>query len=84
MPVNAFSAAQQAQPQQQPSTSSNVMVPPELKYLGRMLEGYQHFLSLRKASYTLVEGFPLNKRDDEDCPQSNFGTSKKICKIEVF
>uniref|UniRef100_A0A914GTI8 Nuclear receptor domain-containing protein n=1 Tax=Globodera rostochiensis TaxID=31243 RepID=A0A914GTI8_GLORO len=70
-----------AQLQQQQCTSSAVAV--ELKYLRRMLDGYHHFLSLRKASYTLVDGFPLSRRDNEDCPQSNFGTSKKICKIEA-
>ncbi|KAL3115604.1 hypothetical protein niasHT_014281 [Heterodera trifolii] len=69
-----------AQPQQQCPASAEAV---ELKYLRRMLEGYQHFLSLRKASYTLVDGFPLSRRDNEDCPQSNFGTSKKICKIEA-
>ncbi|KAL3123931.1 hypothetical protein niasHT_001761 [Heterodera trifolii] len=69
-----------AQPQQQCPASAEAV---ELKYLRRMLEGYQHFLSLRKASYTLVDGFPLSRHDNEDCPQSNFGTSKKICKIEA-
>uniref|UniRef100_A0A183C5A6 Nuclear receptor domain-containing protein n=1 Tax=Globodera pallida TaxID=36090 RepID=A0A183C5A6_GLOPA len=67
--------------QQQPCTSSAVVV--EFKYLRSMLDGYHHFLALRKASYTLVDGFPLARRDNEDSPQSNFGTSKKICKIEA-
>jgi len=53
-----------------------------MKCLSRMLEGYHHFVSLRKASYTLVEGLPYFKNSDE-IPQSNFGTSKKICKIEA-
>jgi hypothetical protein len=30
----------------------------EMKILGRMLEGYHHFISLRKASYTLIEDGP--------------------------
>uniref|UniRef100_A0A914GSX9 Nuclear receptor domain-containing protein n=1 Tax=Globodera rostochiensis TaxID=31243 RepID=A0A914GSX9_GLORO len=71
----------QQQQQQQPCTSSAGAV--ELKYLRSMLDGYHHFLALRKASYTLVDGFPLARRDNEDSPQSNFGTSKKICKIEA-
>ncbi|KAI3411144.1 Ligand-binding domain of nuclear hormone receptor [Globodera pallida] len=73
--------AHQLQQQQQPCTSSAGAV--EFKYLRSMLDGYHHFLALRKASYTLVDGFPLARRDNEDSPQSNFGTSKKICKIEA-
>uniref|UniRef100_A0A914GPB8 Uncharacterized protein n=1 Tax=Globodera rostochiensis TaxID=31243 RepID=A0A914GPB8_GLORO len=71
----------QVQQQQQPCTSSAGAV--ELKYLRSMLEGYHSFLSLRKASYTLVDGFPLCRRDNEESPQSSFGTSKMICKIEA-
>ncbi|KAH7709585.1 Protein NHR-33 [Aphelenchoides avenae] len=57
---------------------------PEMKYLSKMLEGYHHFLSLRKASYTLIEECPMFKnRSAHEIPQSNFGTSKKICKIEA-
>jgi hypothetical protein len=50
--------------------------------LSKMLEGYHHFLSLRKASYTLIEDVPMF-RNRAEIPQSNFGTSKKICKIEA-
>lgn len=53
-----------------------------MKILGRMLEGYHHFISLRKASYTLIEDGPRFSAKNE-IPQSNYGTSKKICKIEA-
>lgn len=67
-----------------------------MKILGRMLEGYHHFVSLRKASYTLIEDGPRFAKDVshitlklvfiidvKQIPQSNYGTSKKICKIEA-
>ena len=44
---------------------------PEMKYLSKMLQGYKHFLSLRKASITFVEDIP-KFRDKNEIPQSNF------------
>ncbi|KAI1695977.1 ligand-binding domain of nuclear hormone receptor domain-containing protein [Ditylenchus destructor] len=48
--------------------------PKEMKYLSRMLEGYQNFVSLREASYKLFqESLPIQ---ENDISQSNFAASK--------
>jgi len=66
---------------------SNGYIPPqltEMKVLRRMVEGYQNFLSLRRASYTLVDVVPRFVNGDPDSiPMSNYGTSKKICRVEA-
>jgi len=55
-----------------------------MKVLRRMVEGYQNFLSLRRASYTLVDVVPRFVNGDPDSiPMSNYGTSKKICRVEA-
>lgn len=49
-----------------------------------MVDGYQTFLSLRRASYTLVDIVPRFVHGDPDSiPMSNYGTSKKICRVEA-
>uniref|UniRef100_A0A914EKR9 Uncharacterized protein n=1 Tax=Acrobeloides nanus TaxID=290746 RepID=A0A914EKR9_9BILA len=55
----------------------------EMRVLAKMVEGYQNFLSLRKAGYALVDDIPRFRREDGDIPISNFGRSKQICKIEA-
>lgn len=66
---------------------TNGYVPPqitEMHVLRRMVEGYQNFLSLRRASYTLVDVIPRFVNGDPDSiPMSNYGTSKKICRVEA-
>uniref|UniRef100_A0AC34QTZ8 Uncharacterized protein n=1 Tax=Panagrolaimus sp. JU765 TaxID=591449 RepID=A0AC34QTZ8_9BILA len=66
---------------------TNGYVPPqitEMRVLRRMVEGYQNFLSLRRASYTLVDVVPRFVNGDPDSiPMSNYGTSKKICRVEA-
>jgi hypothetical protein len=55
-----------------------------MKVLQKMVEGYRNFLSLRRASYTLVDVIPRFSTGDPDTiPQSNYGTSKKSCRIEA-
>lgn len=71
---------------------------PEMKYLSKMLQGYKHFLSLRKASITFVEPMPRfrdssvrwinhpnhpNQSFLQEIPQSNFSTSKQMCRFEA-
>ncbi|KAH7698318.1 Protein NHR-33 [Aphelenchoides avenae] len=57
------------------------------QYLSKMLEGYHHFLSLRKAAHltlTLIEERPTFENGSaHEVPQSNFDTSKKMHKIEA-
>uniref|UniRef100_A0A914R1L2 Nuclear receptor domain-containing protein n=1 Tax=Panagrolaimus davidi TaxID=227884 RepID=A0A914R1L2_9BILA len=65
-------------------SNNYVPVPQEMKVLQKMVEGYRNFLSLRRASYTLVDVIPRFSTGDPDTiPQSNYGTSKKSCRIEA-
>ncbi|KAI6222393.1 Nuclear hormone receptor family member nhr-28 [Aphelenchoides fujianensis] len=80
--MNNFAQMNLQQLTQQARSAFTPVAPPEMKLLGRMLEGYHHFKSLRKASYTLIEDGPRFNNKNE-IPQSNYGTSKKICKIEA-
>ncbi|CAD5228036.1 unnamed protein product [Bursaphelenchus okinawaensis] len=73
----AFAQQQQQQHQQQPPPRES-----DMKLLNRMIEGYQHFRSLRKASYTLIDDTPRLQKNG-DLSQSNYDTSKKHCKIEA-
>ncbi|KAI6226622.1 Nuclear hormone receptor family member nhr-28 [Aphelenchoides besseyi] len=80
--MNNFANMNLQQLTQQARSAFTPVASNEMKLLGRMLEGYHHFKSLRKASYTLIEDGPrFNNKND--IPQSNYGTSKKICKIEA-
>uniref|UniRef100_A0AC35FEC5 Nuclear receptor domain-containing protein n=1 Tax=Panagrolaimus sp. PS1159 TaxID=55785 RepID=A0AC35FEC5_9BILA len=65
-------------------SNNYVPIPQEMKVLQKMVEGYRNFLSLRRASYTLVDVIPRFSTGDPDTiPQSNYGTSKKSCRIEA-
>ncbi|KAI1710657.1 ligand-binding domain of nuclear hormone receptor domain-containing protein [Ditylenchus destructor] len=57
------------------STSDSIeQKPMEMKYLSRMLEGYQNFVSMREASYKLFqESLPIQ---ENEIPQSYFAASK--------
>ena len=57
---------------------------PDMKVLPQMVEGYHDFLSLRKATYKIVDISPRIVNDDpESIPMSNYRTSKKICRAEA-
>ena len=66
-------------------TTSNSAIggKPEYKHLNRMLDGYHQFLSLRKASYAMVEDLNMRKLTGEEIFRSHFDNAKKICKIGV-
>uniref|UniRef100_A0A7E4VTE0 Nuclear receptor n=1 Tax=Panagrellus redivivus TaxID=6233 RepID=A0A7E4VTE0_PANRE len=56
----------------------------EFKVLHRMVEGYNNFLSLRRASYTLIDDIPrFANGDPESVPPANFATCKKTCRVEA-
>jgi len=76
-----FGAFQFVQPLQQISQSQDIGSETRLKHLSKMLEGYRNFVSLRKA-VSILE-FPSIKLNGDDLIQSNFGTSKKMCKVEA-
>ncbi|KAI6234713.1 Nuclear hormone receptor family member nhr-28 [Aphelenchoides fujianensis] len=88
--MNNFAQMNLQQLTQQARSAFTPVAPPEMKLLGRMLEGYHHFKSLRKASYTLIEDGPRFQQQECSFPsflersrKANYGTSKKICKIEA-
>lgn len=56
-----------------------------MKILSKMHEGYLHFLSIRKATNSLVENesLPQMFQKQETLRMSNFDNSKKVCRIEA-
>uniref|UniRef100_A0AC34FKL0 NR LBD domain-containing protein n=1 Tax=Panagrolaimus sp. ES5 TaxID=591445 RepID=A0AC34FKL0_9BILA len=64
------------QQQQQPIQSNFV-----LKHLPKMVEGYQKFRSLRKASYSLFMDEP-RFINSESIPESTYSNNKKSCQVE--
>jgi len=63
------------------------LTPPQLsnmKILSEMVEGYHEFLSLRRATYKIVDIPPRITNDNpETIPLSNYSTSRKICRAEA-
>uniref|UniRef100_A0A914Z4K6 Nuclear receptor domain-containing protein n=1 Tax=Panagrolaimus superbus TaxID=310955 RepID=A0A914Z4K6_9BILA len=64
---------------------SNNQKPPQttfnLKHLPKMVEGYQKFRSLRKASYSLFMDEP-RFINSESVPESTYSNNKKSCQVE--
>lgn len=64
------------------TTSAGSDGPPQFKHLGRMLDGYHQFLSLRKASYAMVhDDLSMSRLSGDQLMPSHFDNYKKLCKI---
>ncbi|CAD6185199.1 unnamed protein product [Caenorhabditis auriculariae] len=83
-------------PHPSPTTSNVIVTNPSFQTLSdrvcggftlsKMVEGYTHFLLIRKATHTLLENdknIKIFKRDPENLHFSNFDASKKVCQLEA-